>query len=243
MRSFNPPATRETLFGEVVRLRTKEPVLQQGIWWFPERWKKIVELEIFLPQVEKLQKLCIKAAEKSLITRQDVLDHSHEIPDLFISSMIFGHGDGGLGPTRVARIAAAKDWDTVFERLEGQFRESVNGPSRSWKSHREEHRVEHLGPAFATKFAYFSALKQGCGTDLPLIADANTSLAIWWITEEVSRSVSSHDGYFKYVDRCQQWAQEFSPKVRETPCVDKTDIRADEIEPALFELGKKWRKS
>ena len=234
MTLFNPPATRETLFETVDQLHAKRPVLQQEISWIPEKWK-IVELEIFLPQVEKLQKLCRKATEKSLITRQDVLDHSQEIPDLFISSMIFGHGDVGLGPTRVARIAVATGWDTVFGRLEGQFRESVNGPSRSWKSHREEHRVKHLGPAFATKFAYFSALKQGCGTDLPLIADANTSWAIWWITQEVSRSVEHHDSYVAYVRHCHDWGIQLAKNCG-------YQVTPDEIERALFVLGKKWPK-
>jgi hypothetical protein len=149
--------------------------------------------------------------------------------------MIFGHGDGGLGPTRVARISAATGWDTVFDRLEGQFRESVNGPSASWKSHTDLHRLKYFGPAFATKFAYFSAIKQRCGTDLPLIADANTSWASWWITQEVSRSVERHDDYVAYVRHCHDWGIQLTkdPRYPVTP---------DEIERALFVLGKKWPK-
>jgi hypothetical protein len=241
MTQLNPPATEETLFRRVLALQAT-PVGQQTIPWIPKRWKA-ESLAVFGSQVEKLEHLCRREGERHFIARDDVVMHSQSVPELFISSMVFGHGDGGLGPTRVARISSPGGWDEVFEKLKAQFEQSVRGPSASWRSHTETSKVRYLGPSFATKFAYFSALKQGEKDDFPLIADLNTSWAIWWITRSVARSMELHDGYLAYVAQCRDWAEAFNRKANEGGPNGGAVIGADDVERALFDLGKQWRSA
>ena len=240
MTQLNPPATEETLMGRVLALQAT-PVGQQAIPWIPKRWKT-GNLAVFGSQVEKLEHMCRREGESHFITRDDVVTHSQSVPELFISSMIFGHGDGGLGPTRVARVSSPGAWDEAFEKLKAQFEQSVKGPSASWTSHTDTSKVRYLGPSFATKFAYFSALKQGEKDDFPLIADLNTSWAIWWITRSVARSMELHDGYLAYVAQCRDWAEAFNRKANEVGPNGGAVIGADDVERALFDLGKKWPK-
>ena len=241
MTQLNPPTTEETLLGRVLALQAT-PVGQQAIPWIPKRWKT-GNLAVFGSQVEKLEHLCRREGERHFITRDDVVKHSQSVTELFISSMIFGHGDGGLGPTRVARIASPGGWVEVFEKLEGQFEQSVKGPSESWRSHTDTSKVRYLGPSFATKFAYFSALKQGRNHDFPLIADLNTSWAIWWITRRIARSMELHDSYLAYVAQCRDWAGEFNRKSNEAGTNAAAPLGADDVERALFDLGKQWPKT
>jgi len=241
MTHLVPPATEETLFGLIAELRAT-PVGRQAIRWIPERWKT-KDLKMFGPQLEKLEHLCRRESQRSFITREDVVMHSQSVPELFISSMIFGHGDGGLGPTRVARIGSRSGWGQVFEKLDGQYEESIKGSSASWKSHTNTYKVKYLGPAFATKFAYFSALKQGSEKDLPLIADLNTSWAVWWITRRIARSVEARDDYLAYVEQCRDWAEGFNRESHERDRDGGAAIGADDVERALFDLGKQWRSA
>ena len=241
MTQLNPPATEETLMGRVLALQAT-PVGQQAIPWIPKRWKT-GNLAVFGSQVEKLEHMCRREGESHFITRDDVVTHSQSVPELFISSMIFGHGDGGLGPTRVARISSPGGWDEVFEKLEGQFEASVKGPSASWTSHTDTSKVRYLGPSFATKFAYFSALKQGEKNNFPLIADLNTSWAIWWITRRIARSMQLHGGYIAYISQCRDWAEAFNRKANEAGPNGRAVIGADDVERALFDLGKQWSKT
>jgi hypothetical protein len=143
--------------------------------------------------------------------------------------MIFGHGPNGLGPTRVGRVIDENS--DLISLLHRQYAAAAIGASRSWMSHTDVDRIMHLGPAFATKFAYFAARKQGEVGVIPLIADINTSWAMWWLAG-IPRSVEQHVSYMEYVNLADAWGDELSG-----------DYGADEIERALFTLGRGMNKS
>jgi hypothetical protein len=103
--------------------------------------------------------------------------------------------------------------------------------------------VRYLGLSFATKFAYVSALEQRQKEDFPLIADLNTSWAIWWITRRSARSLQLHDSYIAYVAQCRNWAEAFNREANEAGPNGRAVIGADDVEPALFDLGKQWRSA
>ena len=84
----------------------------------------------------------------------------------------------------------------------------------------------NLGPAFATKFAYFAARKQQSNRTIPLIADINTSWAMWWLAG-IPRSVELRENYLAYVDLAHKWGAEIDD-----------DYGVDEIERAVFILGQ-----
>lgn len=141
--------------------------------------------------------------------------------------MVFGYGDRGYGAWRVARVCSRVSRDEFIDAIEAQYAAAAMSADESWKSHTGSARLKYFGPAFATKFAYFAALKQGKGFPIPLIADANTSKAVdkyFGISESAKVSVS----YLQYVDKVCEISTEIGG-----------NTRPDDVERALFEIGKK----
>jgi hypothetical protein len=204
-------------------LQGNRVVMSHQVTWNPEIWKSQF-LEPFETQISKFADNCRPNGNKKFISRGEVVSLSDSVEDIFIGSMIFGYGPSGLGPTRVGRVIE-KNPDLI-ERLHRQYVAASAGASKSWKSHTGLDRVAFLGPAFATKFAYFAARKQGIEGAIPLIADINTSWAMWWLAG-IPRSVEGHDNYMKYVNLAHTWGKDL-----------KCAFGADEIERAIFELGK-----
>ena len=204
-------------------LRKKCNVMDHEVRWNPEIWNSQV-LGPFDAQISKLADNSRTDGEKKLISRDQVIRLSESAEDVFIGSMIFGYGPIGYGPTRVGRVV--KENKDLIERLQMQYVAAAIGPSESWMSHTKTDRLTYLGPAFATKFAYFAARKQGVKGVVPLIADINTSWAMWWLAG-IPRSVEGHDNYLKYVNLAHAWGRDLTG-----------GFGADEIERAIFELGK-----
>ena len=94
-------------------------------------------------------------------------------------------------------------------------------------SHTKAAKLKHLGPAFATKFAYFGARHQKTESQIPLIADINTSWGSWELAK-IPRSVEQLDGYLRYVKLAHDWGESHGK------------FGADEVERALFEIGKDY---
>ena len=88
-------------------------------------------------------------------------------------------------------------------------------------------KAKEFGPAFATKFAYFGARHQNAKSPIPLIADINTSWGVWELAK-IARSVEKPTGYLQYVELAHEWG------------VSHGEFGADEVERALFEIGKKY---
>jgi hypothetical protein len=138
--------------------------------------------------------------------------------------MIFGYGLVGYGPSRVGRVI--RENPDLIAKLNRQYEAAAKGPAPSWRSHTKEAKVRFLGPAFATKFAYFAARHQKVEGVVPLIADINTSWAMWSLVA-MPRSVELSKSYNAYVELAHRWGAEISG-----------DHGADEIERALFDIGK-----
>lgn len=186
-------------------------------------WKR-QGLEMFKPQISRFAAECRQVGNQHVISRQDVLMLSESVEDVFIGAMIFGYGPIGYGASRIERVIRANAG--LIEKLNGQYKSAADGPNESWKSHTQSDRVINLGPAFATKFAYFAARKQQSNRTIPLIADINTSWAMWWLAG-IPRSVELRDSYLAYVDLAHKWGAEIDD-----------DYGVDEIERAVFILGQ-----
>lgn len=219
---------RAVVMTKVEQMRKIGDVMSHQVDWNPESWKT-ESLQLFQHQISMFATKCRQENGKHSISRQDVLSLSSSVEDVFIGSMIFGYGPIPLGPTRVGRVISENT--DLIGNLHRQYAAAANGASQSWMSHTDVDRVTYLGPAFATKFAYFAARKQEADGVIPLIADVNTSWAMWWLAE-VTRSVKQHDSYMEYVYLAHAWGDELSG-----------DYGADEIERAIFKLGQGMNKS
>lgn len=208
---------------KVRELMDSGDVMSHQVDWNPESWKTPL-LRSFDSQFSKFAEKCRPNGNKKFISRGEVIAFSDSVEDLFIGSMLFGHGPNGLGPTRVGRVIDENP--DLIDKLHRQYAAAAIGASTSWKSHTDVDRAKHLGPAFATKFAYFAARKQGAYGVIPLIADVNTSWAMWWLAG-IPRSVEKHDYYMDYVKLAHAWGDALSG-----------DYGADEIERGIFKLGQ-----
>jgi hypothetical protein len=207
---------------KVQELQKSGEVMTQQIPWNPRNWQ-IPELAMFETQVSTFANRCQEVGDSRVILRGQVIDFSESFEDVFIGSMIFGYGLTGYGPSRVGRII--KENPDLIEKLHRQYAAAADSPEKSWASHTNEDKVKYLGPAFATKFAYFAARKQKVSGIIPLIADINTSWAIWRLAE-IPRSVNQKESYLKYVKLAHEWGDELGCK-----------SGVDEIERALFKIG------
>ena len=215
---------RSVVLKKVSELRSAAGnVMSHQVNWNPLSWER-EGLKRFNPQISKFAAECRQVGNQCVISRQDVLTLSESVEDVFIGAMIFGYGPIGYGPSRVERIVQINH--DLIVKLNRQYKAAVGGPGESWVSHTQDDPVIYLGPAFATKFAYFAARKQQSDRTVPLIADKNTSWAMWRIAG-IPRSVELHDGYMAYVDLAHTWGAEIDD-----------DYGADEIERALFTLGQ-----
>jgi hypothetical protein len=199
------------------------PVMEQSIPWYPHTWARSHMLR---EEILELQTHCNIAGRKSSISREQVLSFGETPEKIFIASMVFGYGDRGYGAWRVARIRGLFSRDEFTKAIKGQFTAASLSPADSWNSHTSSERLKFFGPAFATKFAYFAALRQGAEFPIPLIADANTSKAVnkhFGISESAKAKV----GYLQYVDKACEIAAEIGG-----------NTRPDDVERALFTLGK-----
>jgi hypothetical protein len=198
------------------------PVMEQSIHWYPHTWARSQKLR---EEILELQTHCNIAGRKSSISREQVLSFGETPEKLFIASMVFGYGDRGYGAWRVMRVRNLVSGGEFIKAIQGQYA-AASSPGDSWNSHTGSERLKFFGPAFATKFAYFSALQQGAEFPIPLIADANTSKAVnkyFGISESAKVEVS----YLQYVDKAREIATEIGGS-----------IRPDDVERALFTLGK-----
>jgi|688.fasta_scaffold19504_7 hypothetical protein len=199
------------------------PVMEQSIPWYPHTWIRSKKLR---EEILELQTHCNIEGNKSSISREQVVSFGETPEKLFIASMVFGYGDRGYGAWRVARIRGLVSRDEFTKAIECQFAAAALSPADSWNSHTSSKRLKFFGPAFATKFAYFAALRQRTEFPIPLIADVNTSKAV----EEyfgISQSAQRGESYLQYVDKAREIATEIGG-----------NTRPDDVERSLFTLGK-----
>ncbi len=214
---------RAVVMTKVQQIRKSGDVMSHQVNWNPPSWN-IPALQMFQSQISMFATKCRQENGQHNISRQDVVSLSSSVEDVFIGSMIFGYGTVGYGPSRVGRVI--EENPDLIERLNHQYKAAAEGPVTSWRSHTKKDKVRFLGPAFATKFAYFAARHQNAVGVVPLIADLNTSWAMWWLAG-IPRSVEQPASYLEYVNLAHAWGNELSD-----------NHGADEIERAIFKLGQ-----
>lgn len=166
------------------------------------------------------------------IARRDVFaraEHGHL--DLFVAAMAWGFGVRGYGWRRTSDIIAAAGENRVADAVERLKTAAIQGgPSGVWQawSRGGDAKLRGLDTAFASKVAYFASYdrEQGSG---PLIADLNTTWALWALGD-IWDSRTSAQQYEKYV----HWAQHRA---------EKLGCRSDDVERALFVIGPDIRKA
>jgi hypothetical protein len=203
-----------------------EWVLEQGIRWIPSNWKveNLAPFHELIDEIAKSNDQEPTATRGSrLIRRRHVIGFRRDAVALFMASMIWGYGTIGYGPERVGRIVQASGLE-LAARLDGIVSAAKEGPWQAWDALTRTSKLRGLGPAFATKLAYFSAVDEPAQPTRPLIADANTSWAMWDLVK-LPRSVERRASYLSYVELAHSWAAE-------------RGWRADDVERALFEIGK-----
>jgi hypothetical protein len=208
--------------------------LEQPIRWKPTAWRR-QDLNALQAEVEAAEGVSEELAEGwRLIRRRHVLLLATELGlgprGLFTGAMIWGFGPIGYGATRTARMIAPYSRIDLESRLRGFAAAAAKGPEAAWDAiGAGETKIRGLGPAFGTKLTYFLALaNEPPPYPLPLIADLNTSWAIWDLCD-IPRSAFARSNYFRYVHLTHRWAQELQFPV-------------DEVERALFEYGKEVRR-
>jgi Putative 8-oxoguanine DNA glycosylase OGG-like protein len=192
-----------------------ENVLDQAIEWRPDRWLD-ADLGTLRKHVGEIADRCESTSTSGVrrIRRRHVFDLVELPSALFLAAMIWGYGGTGYGPWRVGRMRR-RAGSTFNSKLERLITASRLGPKETWSAITAGNRMVGLGPAFGTKIAYFAAFEAESGGRKPLIADANTSWAVWSL-EGIPRSVERRDTYLEYVDLAYDWARACS-------------VRADDI--------------
>jgi len=165
------------------------------------------------------------------IRREDVFDRAGDAIDLFLAAMAWGYGTVGYGWWRTAEIinSGGRDGEqrvaaVVRAYRTAYLREGFSGVARAWTL--GDGKIRGLGPAFASKVAYFACYDRPARTG-PLITDVNTAWSLWAL-QGAWDSRYSPDLYDFYVQWCQRQAVEH-------------ECRSDDIERALFGLGSRVR--
>ena len=158
-------------------------VRQQGFNWSVDQWRKRWPSELALPaQLED------SAPRRPFVTRQDVFNRAREVTtqsdavELFLLMAAWGTGTQARPISRVAKVLHQ---DQAAARLLSSYRAVRDGEPveayrrlRSWS----DGRIKYFGPAFFTKWLYFSAYDAWdvAFGPAPLILDARVAASLAW---------------------------------------------------------------
>jgi hypothetical protein len=198
-------------------------IADHRVSWRVDTWRRALPDEAWV--TDTLDRLHEHDADQ--ISRSQVAAFACDPLPLFVASNIWGYGSTGYGPSRVAAIIDNRNRSNLSERLTGSAAAALHGPDQAWKAITKEHRIPGFGIAFGTKFAYFASLVDESLDPRPLIADLNTSWALWYIAG-IPRSVELIASYLEYIEY--------------THHPDFEGYSPDEVEWALFDLGRSVSK-
>jgi hypothetical protein len=173
---------------------------------------------------------------RQIITRSDVFACRSDPRMLFLAVMAWGYGLSGYGPHRARKVlekADAAGGDTIDRAIEELRR--CAAPQAIWRAFSSGGRAKlhGLGPAFASKLAYFACYDRSAGVG-PLIADLRSAWGFWAIDGSLVEGSwdirKTADLYARYVAVAAYWANELG-------------ARSDDIERALFVIGPSARSA
>lgn len=190
-----------------------------GVEWNVEAWRQgLVSRRADAARVGVLARHLPRI---DVITRDDVF--AIRGPKmLLLATMVWGYGSTGYGPSRALKIFQANIGGDIAQAVTA-LRSSA-GPAAIWRAFSDggQARLNGLGPAFASKLAYFACYDRNSGKG-PLIADRNSSWGFWAIEGRWDIRESAVL-YAHYVKRTATWAHGLG-------------VRSDDIERALFVAG------
>jgi hypothetical protein len=207
----------------------KGAVENQKIRWNPRTWREHLNPS-YLAVIDTLELSTEESPGEPgwhRISRGDVFDCRTDPVALFIAAMVFGYGPKGNGATRTTWVLDAAG-ETGITDLVAAMQSAwefgqIEDVWRTW-SPPAPTKILHLDTAFASKVGYFSCYDRAQGAG-PLIADANTAWAVWALVGEWDTRASAAS-YAAYVSTAERWAGVLG-------------CRSDDIERALFALGKR----
>jgi len=194
--------------------------------WTPAVLSRLESLRSELP-------VDTKRGEWLRISRAAVFAHRDDPLMLFLAAMAWGFGTTGYGWHRTSRILSCGEDRVVDAVSEIAAAARTGGPEAAYRAFARggAGRLVGLGPAFASKVAYFAAF-DGTG---PLIVDLNTTWTYWALTGAWDSRYGAAK-YGAYVDWAERWAQDLDQRV------DGMQIRSDAIEMVLFREGPALRQ-
>jgi hypothetical protein len=229
-------------------LENVQSVLDHAVPWNFEAWQAGFGLAEGLE--DDTRAALIKAASDlhslhdSSIARRDVFgfvnSQNRSWIDGFLATMAWGHGTTGYGWWRTARAAASRrrnQYGKLCDRVRAQVEAARRSPESAFDSwSRKDSRISFVGPAFASKLAYFSVPDESAAHRRPLIADDNTAWSFWAFTN-ITDTRTSREKYESYIRVLHGWAA-------------ATKLRPDAFERALFLVGpyvsrvwqERWRE-
>lgn len=214
------------------------PIDDHAVWWNGQAWGGASPWS--KPVRQRVRALYDSLHDQSrddgwrLIARSDVFERADDPFDLFVAAMAWGFGDRGYGWHRTALIVNSAGEARIRQAVEDMHRVAVEHDYgavwRSW-SRGGIAKLPGLDTAFASKLAYFASFdRRECRG--PLIADLNTTWALWALAG-IWDSRKSASLYGQYV----AWAER---QAHDLTC------RPDEIERALFAIGpgirREWKR-
>jgi hypothetical protein len=208
---------------------------EQPIIWSGRRW--LASQDWHSTTKARIAALCEEidfstSAEELVITRRDVFDRRDSAVDLLIAAMAWGFGATGYGCWRTAAIVnpGGRDQEQRVADAVEAYRAAwstggAEAVARAWANGKGK--IRGLGPAFASKLAYFAIYDRTVGNG-PLIADLNTAWSVWALGG-IWDSRYEPGKYSQYVQWCERWAHSIGR-------------RSDDIERVLFNLGPAVRR-
>lgn len=184
---------------------SEEEVRGQQVEFWADHWLKRWPEHLSVPGF-------LKAGEKYRVTRQQLFEKARTVRspedalELYVWIAGWGTGKSGLSVARSAKVLQTPE---VAERLlESYSTIQTLGATESYRRLKSsaEHRIAHLGPAFFTKWMYFSAYDAWAESSLaPLILDRRVAASLGW--KSTGWSASEYAEYLNGADQIQrQWA-------------------------------------
>ena len=188
---------------------SSNPLPQKGMAWKREAW--VSQLSA-VPGIADFLRSLPSAVDRATIVATVRDTEAADRTDLaFVAAMIWGYGPSGYGPYRTARVltGGAEGVDaTVLTRLRSGSRAAREGGALSgfYAMNNQPGRVPYLGPAFFTKWLYFTTATAG-----PDSADAapvlDKRVRDWIATNAgVGLRLDKTWGYHQYLQLLDTWA-------------------------------------
>lgn len=186
------------------------PAAQESMRWSPSRWAERFEsltgIDAFL------RDLSSEPLDRASVGRHVTASQEHGRTDLaFVAAMAWGYGPAGYGPYRTARVLLAADGDGPNGHVLDRLRTATlvarehGAVAGYYTLNNQPGRVRFLGPAFFTKWLYFTTAV--VGPDDPGAAPILDLRVRNWIAENggVHLRLDKTRDYARYLQLLDGW--------------------------------------